>query len=60
LELENERIDYRVLSRRVMLAVEAHSKQIGEQNNTLFRKIRRLLQQRNVSLFEAFAFMDTN
>lgn len=58
--ISDEKIDYKELCKRVLLAIDQQAKGVIESTDDLLRKFIRLLEAKKVTLFEAFVHFDVN
>ncbi|EAR94381.2 EF hand protein (macronuclear) [Tetrahymena thermophila SB210] len=59
-QIADEKIDYKELCKKILAAVEMQAKSSQEITNDLLRKLYKILEQKRVTLFEAFAYFDVN
>jgi hypothetical protein len=58
--ISNEKFYYKELVQKILEAVEVDARSQLEQANTVVRKVFKLLELKNISLFEAFVHFDVN
>jgi len=59
-EMKNEKLNYRVFTKKLLDAVEQHGRSHMEAANDLIRKVSKILKVKHVSLFECFVYFDVN